>query len=201
MADNRLVLTTKISATALVAVFALAGCSSGSDGKAAATPSPTVPKGFEVPAGATLTKGGAKLGQDDSATVVYQVGDKAASAVTVRIAEVKKGSIKDFAFFSLDDATKKATPFYVTVEVKNEGPAGLGGGALPIYAHDDSNTNLQASDIVGTFKPCQKSKLPPSFLPGATAKLCLVYLVPKGRALVSIDLQTGSAKDAITWKP
>ncbi len=185
----------------LIAALALAGCSSGSDGKAETTPSPNVPRGFDVPAGVTLTKGGAKLAQDESASVVYQVGDKAASAVTVKIAEVKRGSIKDFAFFSLDDATKKATPFYVTVEVKNEGPAGLGGGALPIYAHDDSNTNLQASDIVGTFKPCQKSKLPPSFLPGASATLCLVYLVPKGRALVSVDLQTGSAKDAITWKP
>ena len=45
------------------------------------------------------------------------------------------------------------------------------------------------------------STLPKSFLPGATAKLCLVYLVPKGRALQSVDLQTGSAKDAITWTP
>lgn len=160
-----------------------------------------VPKGFDVPAGVTLTKGGTQLAEDQSASVVYQVGDRAASAMTVTVDAVKKGSIKDFRFFSLDAETKKATPFYVTVQVKNEGPAGLGGAALPIYAHDDSNTNLQASDIVGTFKRCPNAKLPKSFLAGESAKLCLVYLVPKGRALVSVDLQTGDPKDTITWKP
>lgn len=192
----------KIAATAAAAALVLTGCSSGSSGsddKGAS--SAAVPKGFDVPEGVTLTKGGTQLSQSEPASVIYQVGDKAASAITVTVAEVTKGSIKDFKFFSLDDATKASTPFYVKVNVKNEGPAGLGGAALPIYAHDDSNTNLQASDIVGTFKPCQTAKLPSSFLPGATAKLCLVYLVPKGRALVSVDLQTGTAKDAITWKP
>lgn len=199
MADNRLVLTTKIAATIVAAALVLAGCSSGSESTPA--PSATTPKGFEAPAGVSLTTAGKKLTQDQPATVVYQVGDTAASAITVSIAEVKKGSIKDFTLFSLDDQTKKATPYYVTVRVTNEGPAGLGGAALPIYAHDNSNTNLQASDIIGTFKPCQRSKLPASFLPGAAAKLCLVYLVPAGRALVSLDLQPGSAKDAITWAP
>src|SRR5690606_30092637 len=100
-----------------------------------------------------------------------------------------------------DDQTKKATPFYVRVTVKNEGPAGLGGATPPIYAHDSANTVYQANDIVGTFKPCPRSTLPKSFLPGSTTKLCLVYLVPKGKALVSVDLQTGSSQDAISWSP
>lgn len=155
-----------------------------------------------MPAGVTLTKGGTKLTEDESASVIYQVGTKATSAITVTVAAVRKGSIKkDFTFFSLDDATKASTPFYVDVTVTNEGPAGLGGAALPIFAHDSSNTNLPANDIVGTFRPCRNSTLPKSFLPGATANLCLVYLVPKGKALQSVDLQTGSARDAITWTP
>jgi hypothetical protein len=185
---------------AVAALVLVAGCSSSSDGKKA--DEVPVPKGFEVPAGVTLTKGGTKLTEDKPASVVYQVGEKAASAITVTVSSVRKGSIaRDFTFFSLDAETKASSPFYVDVTVKNEGPAGLGGVALPIFAHDSSNTNLPANQIVGTFKPCSNSSLPKSFLPGATAKLCLVYLVPKGKALQSVDLQTGSTKDAITWTP
>lgn len=199
MGDNRRVNSFRIVAATAALVLA-AGCSSSSDGeKSDEVP---VPKGFEVPKGVTLTKGGTTLTEDKPASVVYQVGDKAASAITVTVSSVRKGSIKrDFTFFSLDAETKASTPFYVDVTVKNEGPAGLGGAALPIFAHDSSNTNLPANDIVGTFPPCQNSTLPKSFLPGATAKLCMVYLVPKGKALQSVDLQTGSTKDAITWTP
>ena len=199
MSDNRHV-SSRIVAVVVAALVLVAGCSSSSDDKKSdAVP---VPKGLEVPKGVTLTKGGTTLTEDKPASVVYQVGGKAASVITVTVSSVRKGSIKrDFTFFSLDDETKASSPFYVDVTLKNEGPAGLGGAALPIFAHDSSNTNLPANDIVGTFKPCRNSTLPKSFLPGATAKLCLVYLVPKGKALQSVDLQTGSTKDAITWTP
>jgi hypothetical protein len=193
------VLPSRIVAVVAALAF-VAGCSgsSGGDSKSAVP----VPKGLDVPKGVTLTKGGTTLTEGKPASVVYQVADKAASVITVTVSAVRKGSIKrDFAFFSLDAESKASSPFYVDLTVKNEGPAGLGGAALPIFAHDSSNTNLPANQIVGSFKPCSNSTLPKSFLPGATAKLCLVYLVPKGKALVSVDLQTGSAKDAITWTP
>ena len=83
----------------------VAGCSSSSDGKK--SDEVPVPKGLEVPKGVTLTKGGATLTEDKPASVVYQVGDKAASVITVTVSSVRKGSIeKDFTFFSLDDETK-----------------------------------------------------------------------------------------------
>lgn len=180
----------------MVALFAIAAC--GSDAKDKGVP---VPKGFDVPAGVKLTAGGTNLTEDESASVVYQVGTSATSAITVTVTQVAKGNIDDFKFFSLDEETKQASPFYVSVTVKNEGPAGLGGAALPIYAHDNSNTIFPANELVGDFPKCPTPALPATFLPGAEAKLCLVYLVPKGKALQSVDLQTGSAKDAITWTP
>lgn len=200
MGDNRQVSTLKRSAlvlTAVVTLLVVAAC--GSDAKK--DDDVPVPKGFDVPAGVTLTKGGTTLTEDDSASVIYQVGSAAASAITVTVTSVAKGDIEDFKFFSLDEETKQASPFYVSVTVKNEGPAGLGGAALPIYAHDSSNTIFPPNELVGNFKPCPTPALPKSFLPGASANLCLVYLVPKGKALQSVDLQTGSAKDAITWTP
>ena len=117
------------------------------------------------------------------------------------VTSVAKGDIEDFKFFSLDDESKQSTPFYVNVTVKNDGPAGLGGAALPIYSHDSTNTIFPPNELVGDFPPCPTPALPTTFLPGASADLCLVYLVPKGKALQSVDLQTGSAKDAITWTP
>ena len=72
---------------------------------------------------------------------------------------------------------------------------------MPMFARDSTNADLPANDIVGTFKPCPSSTLPASFLPGASADLCLVYLLPEGRTLASVTLQTGTPKDAISWTP
>lgn len=185
---------------ALVAATTLAAGCSSSEPAAPRSTATTAPKGIDLPAGVTLTKGGTSgLKVGTPATAVYQLGDRAASAVTVTIADVTKGTMEDFRFFSLDEATKKSTPYYVKVGVKNEGPAGLGGAALPIYALDSTRTSLPPNDIVGTFKPCPNPTLPESFLPGAAAELCLVYLIPEGRKLTAVTLQTGSTADAITW--
>lgn len=188
-----------VAATAALAV--LTACSGGSDKPTKDTASVPAPKGFDVPAGVRLTKAGSALALGKPASVVYRPGDPAASAVTVTVKTVTKGSIKDFRFFSLDAEAKSSTPFYVGITVKNEGPAGIAGGALPIYAHDSTNTNMPANVIVGTFKPCRPSTLPGSFAPGSSAELCMVYLLPKGRTLQTIDLQTDAQATPVTWKP
>ena len=192
----------RVVAVAATAVLVLNGCSS-SEPAPRATPSITAatPKGFDLPEGVTVTAGGTTLKVGKPATVVYELGDTAASAVTVTVSAITAASIKDFRFFSLDAATKKSSPFYVRVSVRNDGPAGLGGGALPMFALDSSRTSIPASDIVGSFKPCSSPTLPATFLPGASADLCLVYLLPEGRTLTSVTLQTGATKDAIAWKP
>ena len=59
-----------------LAMAALSACQS--DPK----PPPVVPDGFEVPKGVRITDGGAKRALGKSATVVYQIEQRAASAVT-----------------------------------------------------------------------------------------------------------------------
>jgi hypothetical protein len=185
-------------AAALAAALLVAGCSSGSGGDD--EPKADVPKGFDVPAGVTLTAAGSTVKAGESASVVYEVDD-AASAITVRVKAVRKGTMKDFRFFSLDAAGRASTPYYVDVAVRNEGPAGLGGVTLPVLAHTASNTVYPPNELVGTFKPCPSSALPKSFLKGATAQLCMIFLLPKGETLSTVDLQTGSEADAIHWRP
>ena len=189
---------------AVVAVVAtvlavLAGC--GSDDPET-EPRTDVPKGFDVPAGVTITEGGSTVAIGRPASVVYRVEERAASAITVTVKEVRTGDIeKDFTFFSLDDQAKSSTPIYVDLSVTNEGPSGLGGTTIPVLAHTSSNTVFPPSELVGEFKPCPEPALPESFLEGAKADLCLVFLLPEGEKLQTVDLQTGKEKDAIHWKP
>lgn len=186
---------------AAASVLLVAGCSTG--GK----PTPTVgaassPPGVDLPPGVTITAAGSTLEVGQPGSVVYRVGDRAASAITVTVDEVATGNIKkDFTFFSLDDAAKASTAHYVRLTVRNEGPSGLGGVTIPILAHTASNTVFPPSEFVGTFPPCPNPTLPKSFLAGSEADLCLVFMLPKGENLRTIDLQTGSEVDALHWTP
>ncbi len=174
----------------------LVACSNATEPTATPTP-----KGFDMPAKVTLSKTGTTIDQGKPATVVYRVSDNARSAIDVTVDKVTKGKIKDFKFFSLDDKSLKATPYYVQAVVKNEGPAGIGGSAVPLYAHDSSNSITPPNEIVGDFEKCEPRTLPESLLPGADAKVCLVFLVPDGTTLDSIDLQTTDMDKPISWKP
>lgn len=176
-----------------------AGCSSDDATKPKPSPSPP---GFDAPAGVTIAEGGSTFEVGKPASVVYQLGERATSAITVTVKDIIEGDIKeDFTFFSLDDDAKTSTPYYVKLTVENEGPSGLGGVAIPVLAHTESDTVFPPSELVGEFKPCRQSALPKSFLKGSTADLCLVYLLPNGEKLRSIDLQTGTEADAIHWRP
>lgn len=183
---------------ALAGALTVSACS-GPDDEPEAVPTP---RGFEVPAGVTLTQPGAELDLDDPATVVVDLGDGAASAITTTVTDVRRGSVrKDFRSFSLDARSRASTPYYVDVTIHNDGPAGLGGSSLPILAHSDANTVYPASELVGEFEPCPSSTLPGRFLPGSSATLCFVYLVPRGERLESVDLQPSDAASAVRWKP
>lgn len=175
-----------------VAMVALTACRSEPETR------PVVPDGFDVPNGVRITDGGAKRQFGKPATVVYQIEQVAASAVTVTVTEVVVGDLAtDFRFFNLPEEVKSSTPLYVHVRVKNEGPSGLGGVALPILLRTTTDQVFPPNDLVGDFRPCPKSALPASFLAGATANICLVYLLPKGQKAESVDVQTGEPRNAI----
>jgi antitoxin component of MazEF toxin-antitoxin module len=158
-----------------------------------------VPEGFDVPKGVTITDAGSSRAVGRPATVVYQIEQRAASAITIVVTDVVVGDLaKDFQFFNLPEEVQAATPLYVHVRVRNDGPAGLGGLALPIFfLRTTSGLVLPPNDVVGNFRPCPNSALPSSFLAGSKADLCLVFLIPAASSAKSVDIQTGKARDAI----
>lgn len=175
-----------------VMVFALSACQSEPTKRSG------VPEGFDVPQGVTIAPAGSKRALGRSATVVYQIEQRAASAITIVVSDVVEGDLaRDFQFFNLPDEVKTSMPLYVHVRVRNDGPSGLGGVALPIYVRTSAGTVLPPNDVVGNFKPCPNPALPSSFLAGSKADLCLVFLVPKGSTAESVDVQTGKPSDAI----
>lgn len=186
------------AAVILVAgVLTLGACSGSEPAPEATVPTP---KGFAVPSGVTLTDPSTELAPGKPGTVVLEVGDGAASAVTLTVTKIAKGDILDFRFFSLDAASRASTPYYVKASVKNDGPAGIGGVGAPFVAHDDANTIVPPNVVNGEFKPCPGGTLPKSFLPGDTADLCMVFLVPKGRKLISVDARSDEPATAVRWK-
>ena len=202
MGDNRAVKAASKPWAIGIAAALLVLLAACAEDDPAPKPRSDVPKGFEVPAGVTITQGGSTLELGKAASVVYQVEEGATSVITVVVNAVKKGDIKkDFTFFSLDEKAKSSTPYYVRLTVENNGPSGLGGVTIPVLAHTSSNTVFPPSEVVGTFKPCPSPALPKSFLEGSKADLCLVFLLPKGEKLSTIDLQTGKDADAIHWTP
>jgi hypothetical protein len=177
-----------------MAMFGLAACQSDTK------PRPVVPDGFDVPRGVRITDGGAKRQLGKPATVVYQIEQRTASAVTVTVTRVDHGDLaRDFKFFNLPDEVKTSTPLYVHLHVRNEGPSGLGGVALPILLRTTKDRVYPPNDLVGEFRPCPHAALPASFLAGSRADLCLVFLLPRGQQAKSVDIQTGKAHDAIHY--
>lgn len=164
-------------------------------------PGPTVPEGFDVPKGIQLTESGSTLPIGEPSTVVYQIEQRAASAVTITVTKVVKGDLEnDFKFFNLPPEVQDALPLYVHLHVRNEGPSGLGGVALPVLLRTSAKSVLPPNDLVGDFRPCPKAALPTSFLAGSRADVCLVFLVPKGQTARTIDIQPGDAPDAIHYE-
>jgi len=172
----------------------LVGC--GSD----VEPTEDVPEGFDVPRGVHITHGGTKRRVGQNATVVYHIEQRAASAVTVGVTQIETGSLSDFEFFNLPESVRSSTPLYVHVKVRNEGPSGLGGVALPIFARTSKRV-FPPNELGGSSPPCPNAALPASFLPGASTNICLVFLMPSGENLESIDLQTAAQSDAIHFLP
>ena len=76
-----------VAGSCCVAMVMLAACQSGP------TPRPVVPDGFDIPKGVRITDGGAKRELGKPATVVYQIEQRAASAVTMKVTEVVVGDL------------------------------------------------------------------------------------------------------------
>jgi len=190
------------AAAVLAAAMALAGCSSGGQPQAvkktpSSSPSPT--STVSVPAGVSLTDQGSKLSFGDSATVIFEADQNRGTVLKLTTQNATKGRISDLSGFVLDDTTRRSTPYYVHVSVSNVGQGEVGGGPVPVYGVDASNTLLPPTSFTSPFKRCPSQPLPTHFGPGDSIRTCLVFLAPNHGTMNAVSYRPDQAFDPITW--
>jgi hypothetical protein len=189
---------------------ALAGCGSSSH-HAAPSPSPSASSGdaggvasgypsVSTAPGVALTAPGKALQVGETATVAWQPAQHVTGVLGLTVTGLERTSFEQsFKGWELDDATKSNAPYFVTATVRNDGTTDLGGRPVPLYGLAASGALVEASSFATDFKPCQPSVLPTPFPAGASAQVCLVFLIPNGGALDGVSFRPSQAFDPITW--
>jgi hypothetical protein len=192
---------TAFVAALLAPALVLTACGADTEKKPSAKPSVDLPTGnVDIPEGVTLTKAGTELKFGETATVAYQQNSQRSSVLQLTVTAVQKGRIGDLTAYQLDAASKRSTPYYAHVTVKNAGTGDLSHAIAPIYAVDSTNALVQAVSFNNTFQKCPSTTLPTGFTGGKSAKLCLTYLVSAGRTLVEMSYRPLQQYEPITWK-
>lgn len=199
----------------LMSAAVLAGCSgsddkkdpepgtTSSDSSTRSTPQSTSASPYidGVPDGIELTAPGSRLSVGDSAVVAWKPGQNASVGVfDYKVTRLEKTTFKkSFVGWKLDDATKKSTPYFVHLTVKNVGEADTGGREVFVYIADATGTLISQSTFASKFKPCPSTPLPDKFKPGAKTKVCLVFLAPDHGELKGVSFRPTEQFDPIVW--
>ncbi|WP_017935654.1 hypothetical protein [Nocardioides sp. Iso805N] len=153
-----------------------------------------------VPSGVSLTSPGKALQVGQSATVAWQPSQQLVGVLDLTVTAMHSTTFaKSFKGWELDDATKANAPYFVTATVRNAGQSDLAGQPVPLYGSAATGALVEASTFATDFKPCGPSVLPTPFPAGASAKVCLVYLVPHAGSLDGVSFRPTEAFDPITW--
>lgn len=212
IASTRPVLT---AAAALLSIsLVLAGCgeetaksggkNGGKDGGTTGAPTADANEQTEVPVpeGVTLTEYGTELKFGEKATVAYAPNEKRKSVLELTVNSATRGTIADLAAYTLEERTRRSTPYYVRVTVKNIGDGDVGQMSIPLYLVDNRTpkTLIIASSFTNSFKKCPSTKLPTTFAPQAQLSTCLVYLAPDRGTLTGVSFRDADAEgDPILW--
>jgi hypothetical protein len=195
-------------ASALLAAAVLTACSGGSDGSKPAaeqrrtpTASPTTAYPTGAPTGTVLTDPGSDLAFGEGATVTWNPRQGVVGTVRISVGKVERTTFKkSFLDWRVDARMKTYTPYFVHARVTNAGPADLGGAPVPLYGESDADALVEPAVFKETFKPCHPSALPKPFAAGASARVCLVYLVPNKGALVGAAFRPTQDFNPIVWE-
>lgn len=199
-------------AAALLAAGALSGCgsshsgagspsgSAGSTGTPGAAASPATKGSARPSQSVPLTAQGAKLKLGQKATLAWSPRQHVDGVLDVTVTAMQSTTYKQsFSGWQVDAQTMKRAPYFVRARVTNAGTTDLGGYAVPLYGLDAANNLVEASTFASSFAPCQPGTLPKRFPHGASAQVCLVYLVPEHGKLTGVSFRPTEKFNPITW--
>ena len=193
---------TRTAALCLSTALVVAACGGSSDEasqKPTMTTSPSPSSTVKVPQSVKLTGVGADLSFGATATVIYEPDQNTGTVLDLTVEKAEQGSVKNFSGFILDDQTKKSTPYYVDVKVKNVGEGAIGGQAVPVWGVDGENTLLPPAKFTAEFNRCRSDSLPKKFQPEDTFSTCLVFLAPNEGTMKAVSFRPNQKFDPIQW--
>lgn len=181
---------------ALVLLLALAACSGGDDTDQSTEPTP----GFEVPAGVTVSPAGTSKTFGESMAVPYPAAtDETGTALTLGVAGLNRAPRSDLALFTIPDGMQ---PYYLRIQMGNRGPGDASfPEGLPWWLHVTGDVLVPATAAPAGFSPCPAPKVAEPFPVGQSAKGCLLFFVPEGTEIESVDFQPGDVTTAVRWTP
>jgi hypothetical protein len=150
--------------------------------------------------GVTLTAQGSRLRLGQSARVSWEPDQHTVGVLGLQVTSVQRVPISAFSDWRLDRATRRSTPYYVHVAVRNLGHSNLSGQPVPLYLLDRRDVLHQASTFQAQYRPCPSRPLPRKFTHGKRTTACLVYFVPDHGGLAAISFRPSQDFDAITWR-
>ncbi len=195
----------------LVSLGALAGCSGGDGddkgGSQDGTPTPSSETSaaeesyLPVPEGVELTEPGSELGVSESGVIAWQPRQNLVGVLDITITRLEKTTFAE-SFEGWDvkaEVKDKVTPYFVHATVTNVGGTNLSQRLVPLYAADTAGTLVEPTKFTEEFKPCPGGTLPRGYFTGATAKVCMVYLIGDGLKLGGVTFRPTEEFQAITW--
>jgi hypothetical protein len=205
---------TSLPALVAAAALVLAGCGGGSSSSEPAaggsdsssstgtsgTPSSSSSSPPAAVEGVRLTPGGTQLKLRETARVSWQPDQLTTGVAALTVTGLLKMPISAFSAWRLKPETRRSTPYFVQVTVRNLGRSDLSHVRVPLYLLDQRGSLLQASTFRATFTPCPSRALPPRFERGDKTDVCLVYFAPDHGELAAISYRPTEDFDAITWE-
>ncbi|WP_269306932.1 hypothetical protein [Aeromicrobium sp. HA] len=167
-----------LAAAALL--LALSACSGGEDPAPQEAPAPT-----ETALGKSLAVDYPPDGAED------------ATALTLGVAGVTKAPARDLALFAVPDGMQA---YYVRVVMGNRGPADAAfPEGAPWWVRAAGDVLVPATPAPSGLSTCKAPRLGATLAAGRTVRGCLLYFVPEGTAVESVDFQPGDVTTAVRW--
>ncbi len=121
------------------------------------------------------------------------------SKIALTVTSVSRGKIKDLRQFSLGDAARASTVYYVAAVVKNVGRGDLSGRRLTLYGKVSHDLVVPPVLFSTTFQRCDDRPLPGKFRRGAKTHLCMVMLAPKHGRISAVEWRGTRGAEPISW--
>lgn len=201
----------------VLAAGVLVGCSDdagGSSGDEPATPTTSATEPADatetetatttylpVPAGVSLTAPGTDLQLGDTGTIAWRPRQDRVVALDLTVDRIDKTSFEEsFQGWVVTKEMKGQVPYFVRVKAKNVSDADAGGLLVPLYAQVATTSMYEPLSFKEqAFEPCPGGVLPDTLMPGKSADLCFVYLLPQGAQLQSAAFDLVGQLEPVTW--